>query len=184
MNTNIDVKELKIHATKLSKEIEEYEKIHLNIYNTLAEISSFWNDKESLRFQEKAKIAKQEISNKIMEMKTLEEVYKYIIEKYEEIGNDIKINLSADNEIQNYFNNYLEKISNIIVAYNNLNLVFCPQEAMIIRNERNRMIEYKKQMESIKEQIKQYYNKIENIEKEIINKISRIEISLIIDNDF
>lgn len=178
----IDVKDLKQEATKRTQIIKEYEGIYLNLYNQLIDVTNYWEDKQALQFKEKIEKDKQNIKQFIEEVKTLEETYQFIIEKYEALGQEIKINLAEKNAIINRFNTCQTKITNIINKYNSLNLSFCPPEKAMIQKEKNILYNDKKNIEQVKEKIITYFNNIENIEKEITSKIAKIEISIINEN--
>ena len=74
-------------------------------------------------------------------------------------------------------------MTQIINKYNTLNLTFCPTESILLKNQRNKLIEDKKQLETVKSKILAYFEDIEEIEKEIANKLDKIEINLITEND-
>lgn len=179
----IDINNLKIEHEKRNKLITDYEEINLNLYNQLKEVLNYWIDNNALVFKEKLEKEALEIKEFIEKIKSVEEVYQFIIKKYETIGNQIQINLSEKQTVINEFNNYLNHLTQIINKYNALNLTFCPTESMLLKNQRNKLIEDKKQLETVKSKILAYFENIEEIEKEIANKLDKEEINLITEND-
>ena len=106
----------------------------------------------------------------INELTSIKDIYNYIIEKYETIGQKIIINVNTSKTILKQIDGYIEKLDSIIQSYNNLDTSFCKSEKEIIEKERNTLEYTKKKMLKIKTNIKSKIDNIERIERELKNK--------------
>lgn len=176
---NVKVSDLKIEVEKLNSLIEEYENNYLNLYNEFLFSSFFWHDKNASFFYDDIRIDKLKIKQAIEEINSVKDLYMYIAEQYEYIGNKIEYNLKFKDDIIYEFNKYITHVNNIIEIYNNLDISFCPEISQNIINQKNRFIEQKKNIIIMKEKVKNTFNNIENIEKKIKLEISKLDITFI-----
>ena len=175
----INVNNLKIEIEKINKLLDEYENIFLNLYNELSSSSLFWNDKESKLFFENINIEKIKINNMLVELHEISNVYKSIIRKYEQIGNNIEIIFQSKEIILSKINKYLDKLYTIIEKYHELDLEFCPKEAYIIYNQLDELIKIGNDIISLKKKIQDKYNDVLEFERKIKLDISSIKIEYI-----
>ncbi len=179
----INLSNLKNEVNKLNNLINKYEEIYLNLYNEFNFSSYLWHDKNSESFFESLKMEKLKIKNNIEEIDDVKQLYDYIINQYEVIGNEIKCNLNSEKNILLKFDSYLAELSKTITYYNNLDLSFCPQFKEMITKEKNIIIREKIEIENVRNKIKKMYKKINEIEREVKLKISKINIEYIKEND-
>ena len=170
----VDVKQLKEEIKTYNDLIEEYEGNYLNYYNVLSSFSFYWKDNHAKKFYDSLPREKLNCKNLISELKSIQEVYKYISYKYSEFGDHISINLKNKDYVLRKFDTYLEKADRIIHKYSNLDLSFCPTEASLIRKERDSILTCKNSIKEKKDSVRDCFNKIENIEKEVRYRINRI----------
>lgn len=179
----IDVKSLKEELKAYNDLLEEYEGNYLNYYNVLFSFSFFWNDAHANKFYNSLPKEKLYYKNLLLELKSIQDIYKYMIIKYSNIGNHIHANLKNKDYILKKFDSYIDKCNDIINKFYHLDLGFCPSEATMIRNRRDSIIRIKNLMKDKKKEIKDLLNKIEDIEKEVNYRINKIDISIIKDTD-
>lgn len=175
----INTANLKTEVTKLNKLITNYEETFLNLYNELSLSSNYWEDNTSKLFTQKVTTEKLEVKNTITELNDLKEIYEYLITKYEELGNKIEIFPQTKTSILSKFNNYIEKISETIKLYQELNLDFCPKEAKKILKHLEKLQKFENDIIILKEKVKKHFEQIEEIEKEVNLKISKLKIEYI-----
>ena len=94
-------------------------------------------------FFDSLKYEKMHVDETIQEMKKVHDIYRYLYEKYIEIGNEIKYELTSKDSIIIALNNYINRFDVIIRKYNSLDLSFCP-ESIIIEQQKNNLLHTKK----------------------------------------
>ena len=113
----IDLKKIQLEIDNLDKTINRYEENLLNLYNQLLLTSIYWKDKNSLKFNENISQEKKEANIKLLELKSVKNTFKYLISKYENIGQKIEFDLTNREKINKFFDDYilqLEKMINIM----------------------------------------------------------------------
>ena len=158
--------------------IDKYENIKNNIFNELKKCSEFWNDGKSVLFLDSLKYEKMHVDETIQEMKKVHDIYRYLYEKYIEIGNEIKYELTSKDSIIIALNNYINRFDVIIRKYNSLDLSFCP-ESIIIEQQKNNLLHTKNLLIETKNNINNTFQNIDNIEKYVKDKINEINITII-----
>ena len=179
----ININNLKTEIIKLNTLIEEYEEIYLNLYNEISSCSLYWTDETSNKFFDNLNIEKLKVKNTITEMTDIKDIYEEVIRKYEIIGNKLEINPKKKNQILTKFNNYLDNMYELLDLYRELNLDFCQTEATKIYSHMDIIIEVTNNVVELKEKIKKQYEYIEEIEKTINLKISKIKIEYLTETD-
>ena len=112
-------------------------------------------------------------------------IYQSIVERYKSIGNKIHVNLEEKDNVLAKFNNFYDKISEIISSYNNLNLGFCAGTSIANRLNRQKqdLLKIKASLNVYKEKVKSTFEKIEEIERDINYKITNTSIEEIEEAD-
>lgn len=129
-------------------------------------------------FFDSLKYEKMHVDETIQEMKKVHDIYRYLYEKYIEIGNEIKYELTSKDSIIIALNNYINRFDVIIRKYNSLDLSFCP-ESIIIEQQKNNLLHTKNLLIETKNNINNTFQNIDNIEKYVKDKINEINITII-----
>lgn len=172
----IQVSRIKEELNELNKLIENYQLNYLNLYNIVNDMSHYWQDHYSNLFFKDIEVRKLEIDNTVSEINNIKNLYNYLIYKYENIGNNIKFNLSNKESIYNKIDNCLNQYQSIINSYNSLDLSFCGSEVNSIGSQISRITNAKNILSNYKEELRNIINYIEETEREITRKISEINI--------
>lgn len=183
MDIEVNIDELRFQIDRLNQLLENYEMTILNLYNQENSTLTFWRDRKSLELSNNSVHEKAKVKNMLTELSSLKEVYKYIVEKYQQIGNKIQFNLNNQNQIVNIFNRCIDKENVIINLYSNINVRYCYYELRILNNEKQRMIAHRNKLIEVKNNIVSQMNNIQRSEREIRDKISAINIEILLDND-
>lgn len=176
---DINIEKLKGDLRELNNLIEDYESIYYNLYNELSNCSIFWRDNNSCLFFDNVRLEKIAVNETITEFKQITEVYNYLVNKYGEFGNKIKINTKLKNDILSKFDNYLEDIYDILDAFKNLTFRFDKTISDNIYRDMEKLVDIVNILVSLKSKIKKHFNEFEEIEKEVSLKISKINIEIL-----
>ena len=177
---HIDTKKIEEYLNKLNSQIKKYDDIYLNYYNDISRIKDNWISNQARKFLENTEIEKKEQKKIINNLNDIKEIYEYILLKYKDIGNKIECDLSKKEKLVEKINLYIENLNKIINKYNNLNYkLYDTQTISILQEEANQLKLCLKNIIDIKKSIIDKLNIIEEIDKELKLKISKINISII-----
>lgn len=180
----INIIDLKKEIDEITKYINEYEEIQLNLFNQLKESTINWQDGFSTQFESKIYLDKQEALNFLQQLKSKKEVYNFIYNKYNEIGKKISCNLNNKNTVINALNNCISQANSIINQFNRIDNSFYYWEYQTINSCENKVINVRNKLTNTVEKVSRLYHTVENIEKEIHAKIKELEEIKINDFDF
>lgn len=175
----IDLKELQLRIDSIDKTINEYESNILNLYNQLLSTSIYWKDKRSLKFNEKVTLDKKQANIKLLELKSTEETLKYIISKYENIGQKIKFDLKGKEKINKLLDDYILQLEKILDQYEQIDLSHFNELRVKLTKQELVLKELKNNMKTIKDNINEKFNKLEEIELQIAQRLKKIKIEYI-----
>ena len=175
----INVSNLKVEIKKLNKLIDEYENTHLNLYNVLSSNQIYWDDDISKRFNEKLILEKIQVKTTIKELITVKNIYEELVSKYEKIGNKLEVIPKSKDIIISKLDTYLDKIHQILEIYNEISINKKSKEMLIINKHINKLKKMEIEVSSIRKNIKEKYELIEEIENNINLKISKIKLEYI-----
>lgn len=171
----ININEIKNNINSLQTLIEQYEEIKLNIFNNLKDVCINWQDGNSLVFDNKIFLEKQETELLIETIKAKKEVFNFIYEKYSDIGRKIRCNLNNKITLLNTIDNCYNQTINILNEFNKIDRSFYYTELNSIQNQKEKIITVKNKISIIKTQTSKLYSKIEIIEEEVKKKIKELE---------
>ena len=172
----INTEELRTTLDKLNQLISNYEEIHLNMYNNLSSSFFSWNDLYSKKFLVYNDNEKKSFDNLIANYKSYYDIYKYILEKYSSLGKTIYYELDNKESVYAHFDTYISKLENILYKYDNSNLINNSNVSYKIYNERRKLQNRLDSVKSIYSDFKDFYNSINEINLEVSERISNIEI--------
>ena len=175
----IDVNNIKDEIVKLNDLLDKYEDNYLNLYNEINNASSYWNDLISVKFFDSCKIEKIETKTTLEEIKSIIDIYNYILEKYQEIGKKIKFEIKNRDIVINGFNNYIIKVDDLIREYNSINFNCNIKISNMLNDQLYKLKNNRKILNNIKDKVKDIFDNIEEIEKEINLRLSKINIDII-----
>lgn len=181
---NIRVSTLKTEYEKLNRLIEDYNFSILNLYNELSFSENYWYDKHSLTFFDNVKMEKRKNLNMISELNNIKNIFGLLLNEYSQIGNNISCVMENKNMVLNHIDDYANRIREIIDLYNRLNLSFNPREASYLYNHKNILENNYRNIQNIRNNVKYYFERIENIEREVNLNLSRINIEYLKETNY
>ena len=175
----IDIKLIKNYYNQIKKFNEDYENNYLNFYNELNQALNYWQDNNSINFNEQIIEEKNDYNKILLDLKSLETTLKNIYEKYETIGEQINYLKENKNTLYNIFEQYLGKISNSINYINNIDLSFCPELSSQILNLKKILVDSQNKIKKVKNRTKNIISNIEKKEDEISRLLSKLDYKMI-----
>ncbi len=179
----VHVANMKTQLISLNKLLTTYEEDLRNFYNELNTSSSYWQDTHADKFFNNVKGEHLKSTNTQNELRSIEKVYKHLIESYETLGDKIFFDFDHKDSCLEKINTFIEKMRSIIGAYNSLDTSFCGSEATILEQEKQKMMKDVKMITKMKENLQKVFREIEEIEKNIQLQLSKISIELIKETD-
>ena len=170
----VRVDNMRTQLNLLNKTLVNYEEDYRNFYNELNNASSYWQDPHAEKFFNNAKLEELKAKNTIEEITSLRDVYTYFVEKYENLGNRISFDLDKKEDCLLKLEKTLNQMEEIVRSYEQLNTSFCPSIGKKLNDEKQVVIKEIKNLQAIKEKIKETFLAIEEIEKNIYQKLSKI----------
>ncbi len=178
----VNISSLKQEIGKLKNIIDKYEETNLNIYNAFSYASSFWSDINSKKFFSDIESEHQQVNKIIEEFNEFQDIYQYIIDSYEKIGNYCKYDLNYKEKVISAIESYIEKLKIVIKYYNQLDLSFCADIASQILGEKAKLMTNLEKINSSLYNIKKFYEEIEEIDQQVNSKLAKLNIDIIQEN--
>ena len=173
----VDVVNLRQVVNNYNKLIEKYQTYYINFYNEIKNSKLYWIDPHALRFYEAKDIEKYKIDISYEELVNLKNIYSYMVNKYEGIGNYIQFNLNNRDNLISRLNSYINNLTNILNNYNRLDYSFASGDIQRnINNQKNNLSKMISIAKQILNRVKSLCNNINDIENNISNMINKCDV--------
>lgn len=174
----INIANIEKECSTLKKNIDSFYDNVLTIYNELNWVKGYWDDYHARLFFTNVNSEKMKVVNTYNELKSVSNIYESMVERYKSIGNKIQVNLEEKDNVLAKFNNFYDKVNELISSYNNLNLGFCAGSSIANRLYRQKqdLLKVKASLNVYKERVKTTFETLEEIERDINYKISNTSI--------
>lgn len=175
----IDLKKIQLEIDNLDKTINRYEENLLNLYNQLLLTSIYWKDKNSLKFNENISQEKKEANIKLLELKSVKNTFKYLISKYENIGQKIEFDLTNREKINKFFDDYILQLEKILDQYNGIDMIYFENLSEVLTNQMLSIKKIKDNMQVIKDNVNKIFDKLEDTEIQVAQRLNKIKVEYI-----
>ena len=175
----IDLKKIQLEIDNLDKTINRYEENLLNLYNQLLLTSIYWKDKNSLKFNENISQEKKEANIKLLELKSVKNTFKYLISKYENIGQKIEFDLTNREKINKFFDDYILQLEKILDQYNEIDMTYFESLSEVLSNQMLSIKKIKDNMQVIKDNVNKIFDKLEDTEIQVAQRLNKIKVEYI-----
>ena len=159
--------------------INRYEENLLNLYNQLLLTSIYWKDKNSLKFNENISQEKKEANIKLLELKSVKNTFKYLISKYENIGQKIEFDLTNREKINKFFDDYILQLEKILDQYNGIDMTYFENLSEVLTNQMLLIKKLKGNMQVIKDNVNKIFDKLEDTEIQVAQRLNKIKVEYI-----
>lgn len=171
----VNVDNLKSEIDKISRLIDEYESISMNLFYKLNDSCVNWQDGNSIKFLEKIDNDKKENLLYLDTLNQKKQLYGLIYDKYSQIGKKVCINLNSKGIIVGIINDCCNQINKILYCFDMVKTDFYYPERQNILNQEYNVQELRNNLIQIKDEILRLFDKIASIESEINARIKKIE---------
>lgn len=175
----IDVKFVKNYYNQIKKINDDYEMNYLNFYNELNQALENWQDDNSAKFSEQIVLDKNDYNKILLDLKQLEFILKNVYEKYEPIAKNIKYVKENKDSLYSFFDQYLNKLVNIIDYIDRMDFSFCRDVGSLILSIKKDLMDNKNKIEVIRSKVKSVVNDIEKKEMEINKILAKLDYKII-----
>ena len=172
----IDVVELEKLVSSLDSEISNYENNVNQINYQYKEIENHWYGKKSNDFFKIYDDIALEQQKLLTSLRSYLNLYRYIYNNYQTIGNKISCDLTQKDFNIEKINSSILNLEKIINKYNNLGDISFYNKNLIIKNEQDIIKKIKDYQQTNLKIIKDKYNHIIGIEKEVKEQSENIYI--------
>ena len=174
----INIANIEKECSTLKKNIDSFYDNVLAVYNELNWVKGYWDDYHARLFFTNVNSEKMKVVNTYNELKSVSNIYESMVERYKSIGNKIQVNLEEKDNVLAKFNNFYDKVNELISLYNGLNLRFCVGTSVANRLYRQKqdLLKIKASLNVYKERVKTTFETLEEIERDINYKISNTSI--------
>lgn len=172
---DVNTLDLRNEINLINGYICDYEEVQLNMFNELKNACINWQDGHSIEFDEKIVPERVEAYLIIKSLKNKVEVLNFLCEKYSELGNTIKCNLSGKDSLLLNVQDCLNKVNDILSDFNRVDRRFWYSELDNIDSMKSRLINVRARLEECKVSIVKTYNYIGELEGQIKTKVSELE---------
>ncbi len=167
--------ELKNEIEFLNNLINNYEEIQLNLFNQLKDATINWQDGNSVEFENKIYLEKQEADLILQSLNDKKDILNFIYDKYSDLGKKVRCNLNNRTTVIHGLDNCYNQANSLINEFNKIDRSFYYGELNKIDNVKQKVVNAKNKLDTTRTAVSKIYNQIEEIEKEIKNKISELE---------
>ena len=175
----INLNYMKNEIEKLNALIDEYEENSINLKNSFKSVSFFWNGNLMQKYMDDVNNELKKLDLTILNLESIKDIYNYIIEQYSFIGRKIEFDNSFKVKVFTYFDTIINDYDNILQKYNLVNYSLDSQLTTIIEKERVTLLNNKNSIINYVSDLKNIYNKLEEVEKNIKQRIYKLNLEKI-----
>ena len=179
----VNVKKLRDNLDRFSTVTNEYYYNYTNLYNEINNSKSYYNSAKATNFYNACDLEKVSNDDLYNDIDSLKKVYKYICEHYSGIGNTIEFELGNSTALFNQIKEINNKINTIRRSLNEIDTSMAREIYYAILEIDNRLNSMQKNLQELERGNKNTINKINDIEKNVKNKLSKIDVGYINETD-
>lgn len=174
----VRVEKLKEELNKYNEIVSKYEDLKMKLYGELKYLSNFWNDVETADFYDKVNSQRIDCEEMILNMKSVSEIYSFVIYSYEDLGKEIEFDLSLRDKLMINFEKCISDFNYIIDIYDSMDLSLIDERDLFLE-QRNIFYSLKKKMISYKKSVDEILSDIKEVEAQVKSKIRKINVKVI-----
>ena len=163
---DINSVELKNEIENLKSIISSYEETQLNLFNQLKDAIINWRDGNSIEFENKIYLEKQEADLILQSLNDRKDILNFIYDKYSELGKKIRCNLNNKTTVVHALDNCYNQANSLVNEFSKIDRSFYYSELNKIDVIKQKVVSTKNKLDATRTTISKIYSQIEEIEKE------------------
>ena len=171
----INTSELQTAIDLLTDLQNKYQEVTFDLFRNVDHTSTFWQDTQSVIFNNKIAQEKIALSKVQTSLKQREEIYRLVLNEYSRFGTEIQLELNAKNAILTNINQCIEQVNVVINRFNNLNTNFSFNEKSFLMQQGQNINQLRIEWTNYRSAIEKFINQIESIEAMIRIEIGKLE---------
>lgn len=181
----INVEEIKLLSIKMKKIRDNYEDICINYYGNLNSIKEYWKSNKSDSYFNVVNSEKKYYFELLNNIDDLLDIFKYLINKYNSIGNIIRYDFSLEDSYLQKKISIIDSLNDILNIYNNLNIKKINSSILnLITKEKDILLNGLKFLEEYCDANRNTMNEIVSVENDLREKFSKLDVITISVSDF
>lgn len=175
----LNVENLNVDIKKYNKLINYYEQVCFKFYSELNLSKEYWLGNDANYFFANIEEEKIKVQLFYKELFSIGDLYIYLVKKYQVLGKKILIELNEKDNILTKFDDYIVKFENLINYYKNIDTNFDVAIGECIKKQQELLEKNRLKIEIIKDKYKKFFSNVEEIELEVKERLSKINIEVI-----
>ena len=181
----IDLKELNVIKDKLSKSLDNYNRVFLNYYNELMGLSDYWKDGNSFPFFSACEEAKKNGKKNYHFFKRLVQLFNNICISYHDVGEKIEYDFDYYDKMIDSVDKVSNKLSMVIQKYSSLNYSSFREDLKgVFGSHIEKCRKIYTSLDTIKDKNKDMKYRIDEIEEKIGGELSKFNLIYIADEEY
>lgn len=181
----INVAKIKFLTLKVKKIRDNYEDICINYYGNLNSVKEYWKSNKSDSYFNVVNSEKKYYFHLLNNIDDLLDIFKYLINKYDSIGNIIRYDFSLEDSYLSKKISIIDSLNDILSVYNNLNIQKINSSTLnLVTKEKDILLNGLKFLEEYCEVNRNIMNEIVSVENELRERFSKLDIITVSVSDF
>ena len=173
----VKVDEISSELSSLNAIVNNYEENYKMIFKELDGLKTSWyDDNYAKSFYDDVIIENYQNKEHNNNIKEIINIYEYLVEKYKNIGTKVEIDLKYIDSILEKFNKRISETRDIINQYKGIDTYYCPRERNYINKQIKDLRATITSMRKNKQEYKDLFDTILNIENNVKEKLAKIEL--------
>ena len=167
---------------KYKTSLNELESLINKYYQELFQAKIYWKNSIANYFFDSIEQEKKQIKNFVLELIETKNIYEYILNSYSKYDNKLEVNLENIDKLINKIED--KNLEEIFLEYERLEINFDNDICEKIKNQQSKIKKAQDEETNYKNKLKSELKRIQEIEKNIKQKLIKITIPKIQENDF
>ncbi len=181
----INVEKIKFLTLKMKKIRDNYEDICINYYGNLNNVKECWKSNKSDGYFNVVNSEKKYYFSLLNNIDDFLDIFKYLINKYDSIGNIIRYDFSLEDSYLQKKISIIDSLNDILNIYNNLNIKKINSSILnLITKEKDILLNGLKFLEEYCDANRNTMNEIVFVENDLREKFSKLDVITISVSDF
>ena len=180
----VNTQDLQNEIHHLNLLIKEWKNTQLNLYNQMDQAFTHWKDNSSVDFEEKIYLEKNNVEQVVKKVKDIKDIYQYLYNRYNKLGDKILCDVESRKDLITRIEIYYENLKKIYNQFDNIDLSVLSDEKEKIATVKNKLKIQLKNLTELKDKVLAFFDQVEEIEKEMLIRASKIQDVLVEEFDF